>query len=53
MVKDEELSYRQIKVLKDAKSLLTRIEFSENVQADKVEDEKLLKSFKGLKHSRI
>ena len=52
-MKDEELSYRQIKVLKDAKSRLTRIGFSENVQADKVEDEELLKSFKGLKHSRI
>ena len=52
-VKDEELSYRQLKVLKDAKSRLTRIGFSENIQADKVEDEELLKSFRVLKHSRI
>ena len=52
-VKDEELSYRQLKVLKDAKSRLTRIGFSENIQADKVEDEELLMSFRVLKHSRI
>ena len=52
-VKDEELSYRQLKVLKDAKSRLTRIGFSENIQADKVEDEELLKNFRVLKHSRI